>query len=257
MIALSNIYATIIAFYLSKYDKIAIKRLECHSFSEAFTKCAKLTGAKESYIRLRRDEFDPVYKWRKGWHNRSMHKIVCRTIELFEELSESDTYILVKDILDHNMTKELDLIVSFMQDIENDSHSTSYATRVMTGNMAELCFKEYHAKNGLPFPGLLEDCTADGCGYDFRIHTDSNFICIEVKGIIEEHGSILLTEKEWKTAMVCGDRYYLCIVRNIYSTPQFQFIRDPYRTLDVLKKTIQITQTTYSITNEELMKNIY
>lgn len=255
MIATKNIYATIVAFYLAKYDKIAIEHLGYKSFSEAFTKCAEKLGANKIYIKLRRDEFDPVYKWRKGWYNRPMSKIISRTIDLFDQESESDMCALVWDILEHNKTKSWGPIVSRMLDKKQDAQSASFALRVMTGKRAETYFKEYHAQTGFPVSGALEDCTAEGCGYDFRIHSGSENFCVEVKGITDDYGGILLTEKEWKTAMICGGRYYLCIVRNLDSTPEFQFIRDPYNTLKVIKRSIQITQTTYSVSKEELIKN--
>ena len=255
MIATKNIYATIIAFYLAKYDKMAIEHLGYKSFSEAFTKCAEKLDANKVYIKLRRDEFDPIYKWRKGWYNRPMSKIISRTIDLFDQEQEPDMYALVRDILDHNKIKSWDPIIDCLLDKKRDTQSANFAARVMTGKRAETYFKNYHAETGLPIHGVLEDCTAEWCGYDFRIRSNSETICIEVKGITDNCGGILLTEKEWKTALICGNRYYLCIVRNLDSIPKFQFIRDPYKTLEVTKKVIQTPQITYSVSNEELMKN--
>ena len=63
----NNIFATIVAFYLSKFNDLALTKLGYKTYASAFIECGKLLDVKSNYIKLRRDEFDPVYNWRKGW----------------------------------------------------------------------------------------------------------------------------------------------------------------------------------------------
>lgn len=69
----NNLLATIIAFYLSKFNDLALKKLGYKTYKDAFMECGRLIDVKPNYIKLRRDEFDPVYNWRKGWRNRPMY----------------------------------------------------------------------------------------------------------------------------------------------------------------------------------------
>lgn len=254
MISLSNIYATIVAFYLAKYNAEALEKLGFASNAEAFSKCAELLDVKKNYIKLRRDEFDPVYNWRQGWRNRPMAKIVCRTIETFDQWSEREMRLLVIDILRHNKIENWDVVVSRMLDKSNDSQCAEYAKRALTGKKAEYYFIKYHAETGLPILGLLEDCTAKGCGYDFLVRNEIKCAYIEVKGLSSDNGGILLTDKEWNAAKKYDEQYHLCIVSNIDSNPEIRFISNPYALLHPIKYFRTAIQVTYSIPSEELSK---
>lgn len=86
----NNLLATIIAFYLSKFNDLALKKLGYKTYKDAFMECGRLIDVKPNYIKLRRDEFDPVYNWRKGWRNRPMAKMVSNIIMLFDDLAEPE-----------------------------------------------------------------------------------------------------------------------------------------------------------------------
>lgn len=240
------------AFYLAKYNAGALEQLGFASNNEAFSKCAELLDVKKNYIKLRRDEFDPVYNWRRGWRNRQMAKIICRTIETFDQWSEIDMRLLVMDILRHNKIKNWDLIVSRMLDKSNDAQCIAYATRALTGKQAEYYFIKYHAETGLPVFGVLEDCTAKGCGYDFLVTNDTEHAYIEVKGLSNNSGGILFTDKEWNAAQKYDKQYHLCIVSNIDNNPEIQFISNPYALLHPIKNFRTTIQITYSISSAEL-----
>ena len=98
----NNLLATIIAFYLSKFNDLALKKLGYKTYKDAFMECGRLIDVKPNYIKLRRDEFDPVYNWRKGWRNRPMAKMVSNIIMLFDDLAEPEMFAIVTDILHHN-----------------------------------------------------------------------------------------------------------------------------------------------------------
>jgi len=62
-----NLLAIIVAFYLSKFDKQGLKNLGFKNDADAFETIANILGTKKNYIKFRRDEFDPIHPWRKGW----------------------------------------------------------------------------------------------------------------------------------------------------------------------------------------------
>ncbi len=62
---------SVIAYYLSKFDKDAVHKLGYDTFSGAFDDISLKFGKPDSYMKLRRDEFDVLTgSARKGWHKR-------------------------------------------------------------------------------------------------------------------------------------------------------------------------------------------
>jgi hypothetical protein len=76
---------------------------------------------------------------------------------------------------------------------------------------------------------LLVDTTKTGCGFDFRINFSdrATFYAVEVKGLFDTGGSIMLTEKEHYRAQQLRDRYFLYVVRNFRDNPFTSVWRDP------------------------------
>jgi hypothetical protein len=105
---------------------------------------------------------------------------------------------------------------------------------------------------------MLKDCRDNGCGYDYEIiSADNQVFYVEVKGIAEDCGGVLFTNKEWDTAQTEGNRYYLCVVRNINEgKPTIQYIKNPAKILAPSKHIQTIIQVSYSVTNKELVKLI-
>src|SRR5437868_5898254 len=93
-----NLLAIIVAFYLSKFDKQALQNLGFKNDSEAFETTAKVLGVKKNYIKFRRDEFDPVHPWRKGWE-RPMDRRIIKSIEALQDLEEPDLREIVQRLL--------------------------------------------------------------------------------------------------------------------------------------------------------------
>ncbi|HPG92137.1 MAG TPA: hypothetical protein PK675_01860 [Clostridia bacterium] len=88
-----NRIASLIAFFLSKYDKEAVAYLGYATFSAAYNSLADLVNSKPNYIKLRRDEFDVFFpnNSRQGWNKRNPTPAVVRfftefDIYSFEEL---------------------------------------------------------------------------------------------------------------------------------------------------------------------------
>lgn len=92
---------SVIAYYLSEYDKKAVFALGYTTCSAALKGISDRLGKPNNYLKLRRDEFDVLTSSkRRGWANRAPAKEV---VLIFEELAAKDfdeLTAIVKDILD-------------------------------------------------------------------------------------------------------------------------------------------------------------
>lgn len=97
----------------------------------------------------------------------------------------------------------------------------------MTGQAAEAYFR-FNFKKISEFSDYnVEDVTPCGCGYDFYLHKTSGFYCVEVKGLGDRTGSLLMTDKEYDTASQMQDKYCLFVVRNFKKTPCHSLFFNP------------------------------
>ena len=212
--------------YLSKFDMVGVRHLGFESFTEAFNVIGYALGSKPASIKNYRDEFDPQNSnQRKGWHKRPMRPY-CR--EIFEKCNQLELEVftkLLQSFLDTESDNEI-----FVSPGESELKAEErFAQRLMTGHAAEQYFEAFRAT--VPeFSGYeIENTTRFGCGYDFRLHPSggSDFLAVEVKGLREKTGSILLTPKEHSVASRMLDRYFLFVVRNFRETPTHEVYRDP------------------------------
>lgn len=111
-----NRKVSIIAYYISKFDMDAVHELGYDSYSTAFFELSNIFGKNNNYIRLRRDEFDPLIgkSNRQGWNKRTpklgvvlMHNDLKNYT--FEELS-----LIVKDLIAENSVEQ----PSFVLDVD-------------------------------------------------------------------------------------------------------------------------------------------
>ena len=113
MLTDANRKISIVAYFLSKFDKDAIEVLGYDSYSSAFEGISKRFGKTNNYMKLRRDEFDAlVSSTRQGWHKRApapgvllMHNDLKSFS--FEELSQ-----IVKELLADDDMAPASLVVS-------------------------------------------------------------------------------------------------------------------------------------------------
>jgi hypothetical protein len=252
----NNILAIIVAFYLSKYNQEGLKNLGFDSFNEAFEKTADLLSVKRNYVKLRRDEFDPIYPWRQGW-KRPMDRRIIRTIEILDELEEIDVRDIVSNILynpPYRDNENLKDIVNLIRNTEKSKVEVGkFILRCPTGKAAEEFFCDFYAKNKFPVKGDLLDCRDLGCGYDYKIiEPNSNETYIEVKGISDVSGGILFTDKEWKVAMEQKRKYFLCVVRNLNCKPELEFINNPSQFIKPTKNIRTTIQINWTISDKEM-----
>jgi len=75
----------------------------------------------------------------------------------------------------------------------------------------------------------MENMTQLGCGYDFRLSRQGtrDFLAVEVKGIREKAGSVLLTPKEYEAATELQNNFYLFVVKNFQKEPYHELFLNP------------------------------
>jgi len=69
-----------------------------------------------------------------------------------------------------------------------------------------------------------------GCGYDFRLRIEpshKDFLAVEVKGLKERTGSLLMTPKEYDVASTMKDRFFLFVAKNFRESPSYQIFQNP------------------------------
>ena len=91
--------ALYIAYYLSRFDKKALKNLNYATWTEAFNDIAFKMKVQKNSVKNWRDEFDPLFGHRAGWHNRPMAPSRNAIAEEMENLGEEDIWKIVIKIL--------------------------------------------------------------------------------------------------------------------------------------------------------------
>ena len=209
--------------FLSKFDTIGLQALGFRTFSEAFNAIALSLNSKPASLKNYRDEFDPYFpNTRQGWHKREL-RVYCKNI--MHEFNGLDI---------DSFTTLLKTEISTIGDIEvieekaDASEENSFAKRLVTGQAAEKYFETVY--NKLP---EFQDCnlvntTGFGCGFDYKmLKGNFPFLAVEVKGMSSSSGSIMLTSKEYRTAQILENRYYLFVVRNFIEQPFHTVFQNP------------------------------
>jgi len=216
----------LVGLYLSKYDLLGLKKLGFSSFIEAFNVIGYALGSKPASIKNYRDEFDPLFpNRRKGWHKRAIREYCLRMFEEYKSLDVESFTGLIKSFVgyDENAWSEVQATGQL------DEGESDFARRLMTGLAAERYFEAVHPS--IPeFNGYTaENMTRIGCGYDFRLQSGApeEFLAVEVKGLKERMGSLLLTPKEHDVAMALRERFFLFVVKNFQESPFHEIFQNP------------------------------
>ena len=237
--------AILTGLYLSKFDQAGLRRLGFENFVEAFNVIGSALGVQPASIKNYRDEFDPLFpNKRKGWHRRPMRGY-CRAIyDSFAGLTLDDFTRLLKRIV----YKEADLGVLMEAAQKRGGQNDTFAKRLVTGQAAEQYFKSRYKEIPLFKDFEIEDTTRLGYGFDFKLNSGDLFYGIEVKGLSDSTGSIILTDKEYSMASMLKSRFFLFVVKNFKEKPFHELYQDPLNRRLLFKrieqKTIQISWTT-------------
>jgi len=211
--------------FLAKFDVSGLKWLGFESFTEAFNALGYSLGAKPASIKNYRDEFDPLFpNPRHGWHKRETRAYCLKVLVEYTNLDLEEFGGFIKSFSGFSLAAE-----GGDEAISGDDSDSVFARRLITGVAAERYFELRHTE--MPeFAGYsVENTTLMGCGYDFRLRPDraGDFLAVEVKGLREQTGSLLLTPKEHQVATRLTHRYFLCVVANFREVPMHRIFSNP------------------------------
>ena len=244
----NHILGMICGYYLSRFDKEAYAHLGFSTRQATHEGLGTALGVPATSIKNWRDEFDPIHdNPRKGWHKREMRPYPRRVVEALGHLTESELFELVSQLTIYPYDHISNNIVIALTELDSGREKDLYSLRGLTGIQAEEAFCQFHEQSGEPISGKLLDRRYDQCGYDFEIIADPISIAVEVKGLAGQRGGITFTHREWKTARLRGESYYLAIVRNVATTPQISLLRNPAANLNAEMRTYTTIQVTWSV----------
>ena len=234
--------AILTGLYLSKFNDKALVELGFKSYVEAFNVLGLSLGSKASSIKNYRDEFDPLFpNNRQGWHKRPIREYCKQFYNEYQNVNFSNFSDLIKTFYISNYEVE-----KFLKKALNKDYSESVAKRLLTGKAAEEYFKLKYSSIEIFNNYNLIDTTNMACGFDYKLTNESNYFCIEVKGLSEKSGSILLTEKEHNTAIQIPLNYCLFIVKNFKECPTHEIIFNPLNSrLDFKMSKREVVQINY------------
>jgi hypothetical protein len=235
--------AILIGLYLSKFDDEGLNELGFNGMIQAFNTLAYSIGVKPASIKNYRDEFDPYFpNSRKGWHKRTLRDYCKKFLDDFSSTSFYDFTELIKSFVIQNYDIE-----KLIERIEKKDKSESVAKRLITGKSAEEYFKINYSTISQFQNYELNDTTNLACGFDFKLSQQTDFYCIEVKGLNLNGGNIMMTEKEFFVANELKQQYCLFIVLNFAEKPYHECFFDPLNCrLSFKKVERQVTQINYS-----------
>lgn len=167
--------------------------------------------------------------------------------EMLGTVSEVGVYRLLVDCLENPNADVVDLLQEMNARIDEPDQIVS--TRSLTGDLAEKHFITWFETGESMFTAPLADCRLFQCGYDFEANCDGVPAYIEVKGIKNVRGGVLMTDKEWTTCSELGDQYFMVLVRSVgLMRPPIEVYRNPAETLQARQNVATVIQVSWSIT---------
>ena len=219
--------ALIVASAMSRFDVDYLASRSLGSWREAFQEASEVFLRPSSSIKMLRDEFDAHYpNSRQGWSKASMRPPILRTITETAPLSQELHMELVRCALSGSVAELAPVTALIAPPLD----ATAVARRLLTGRLAEEWFQEHAPALFPPAAQGLIDCRQSAMGYDFASTSDASVV-IEVKGIADESGPLLFTDREWMTALEKESHYWLAVVSHVHTSPQLRALPNPARTL--------------------------
>ncbi|CAH2714787.1 hypothetical protein BACCIP111895_01963 [Neobacillus rhizosphaerae] len=241
----------IVSYYLSKYDRKALKELKYDSFRAAFRDIGAKLDIPPNTIKNRRDDYDSLNdNNRSGWYQKELSKSTLDVVEKFGNISEDALTEIVKDIL--FSSNEISSISEILQTYGDTSSDRSYNNRGITGKRAEKLFIKYFNDGFFDaYQGELIDTRDDGCGYDFKLSGESAIV-FEIKGLSSEVGGVSFTDKEWSVAKELKTKYILIIISNVFNNPRIKLIVNPYEKINPTKRLTKVISVNWTFQTKEL-----
>ena len=162
------------------------------------------------------------------------------------DMSFDEFYNAIKYFLDGGIIEDKDIVK------ERRKVSRGFmANRLITGKAAEEYFVMNYQGIDVFHDFAIQDTTQMGCGFDFKLTLAQKHFYVEVKGINEKTGSVLMTEKEHSVADDLRDLYCLFVVSNFRETPEHHIFFNPlYIPQLEFKRQEQIIESTLSTKNQ-------
>ncbi|MEZ6043933.1 MAG: DUF3883 domain-containing protein [Planctomycetaceae bacterium] len=242
-----NLVGMLAGYYLSRFDKVAYGRFSGQSHSAVHKYLAERIGVPASSVKLWRDEFDPIHaNSRQGWHKRKMAPSRLRMAEMLGGVSEVGVYGLLIDCFENQEANVVELLREI--DAPSPGSNEKIPTRSLTGGRAEEQFINWFRTGKSIFTGPLDDCRLLQCGYDFEAFYAGAQAYIEVKGLRDNSGGVLMTDKEWTTCAELGELYFMILVRSVEATrPTIEVYRNPAETLKARQNVATVVQVSWTI----------
>ena len=205
--------------FLAKWDRDGLARLSFKTFKEAYNVLGYALGVAPNSIKAYRDDMDPYFSnSRTGRRNREMRQYVERIYAEYKGYELDEVAALIAKFTG----------IDFAETPCGEERS-SFARRMLTGVAAENFFLENYNRHDAFRSASVRDMTKAGCGFDFSVHpTDGGeVLAVEVKGISQKQGGILMTEKEYDVASLLAGRYFLYVVTDMDVVPRAIVYRNP------------------------------
>jgi hypothetical protein len=235
--------ALIIAYYLSRFDRKGVRALGYATFEEAFKTVGETIGVPPATVKHMRDSFDPYCSHvRVGWYQRKVLPSRANVIQAYDAVGEDAMAEIVREILGGSEQAYQTFIapISGTDDtVSLPASNEAFANRLRTGEKAEEFFMREYPNVDMFRNGNLEDTRKLGIGFDFRVSFDNSFLAVEVKGILDHHGYISFTDKEWSVAHILEGGFILALVRSLNHEPILDLMPHPTQHLDARIRTIE------------------
>jgi len=172
----------LIGYGLAKFDAEFVKQFGYQTKTDFYQEMVRRgIGETVGVIKNRQDLFDPFFdNDRKGWWQKGNAYIHRKHFidSLFGDYDAKNYAEIIKLYLRNNFKIE-DLKPSEASPIIK----SKFKQLQLTGQEAELYFKENYEQIESFQNGLLEDARLLGDGYDFQIQIEAKYFLVDVKGI--------------------------------------------------------------------------
>lgn len=249
----------VVAYYFARFDKEALRQLGYSTWRQAYADVGAKLGVKDTYVKNRRDGFDPLFTWRRGWWQRPPSLSEAHIHRLLADIDAGPLRVLVARLLDSQDAPEgrlLDTLLTNTPAEPVNRQNDNGNQRALTGAAAETLFIELHNAGRSGFAGELLDKRLTGEGYDFLLRSPGRpDQYIELKGTAGQSGGVSFTPKEWMVAQNSGEQFWLVVVSSVHDKPALQLINNPAAALQARQQFYTVIQTSWQITAAELLSN--
>ncbi len=216
----------LIGYGLAKFDMDFVKQFGYKAKNDFYQEMVnREVGETVGTIKNRQDLFDPFFpNDRKGWWQKGDAYIHRKHFidSLFGDYDAKNFADIVKLYLKNNFK-----IDEYKAAEASPIIKSKFKQLQLTGQEAELYFKNTYQQIEYFKDGLLDDARLLGDGYDFQIQIETKYFLIDVKGVRKTYGAFRMTDKEYSRADEYKSDYGLVIVSNLEDAPKMTTIFNP------------------------------